>query len=756
MSEHKPDLQRLGKPQKLIEGMEKVTGRTRYVADLNLPGMLHARPVLSPYAHARITGMDLAAARAVPGVVAVLTATDLPTYGRVPNSRQTTVLADTEVVFRGEPVVVVVAESETAASDGIAAVMVDYEPLPTVADMDAALSEGAPLIWPEGLPQEGEDLTAAHAAVEHGEEEDRRKPSNVIKETHFSRGDVQAALVAADVVVDRSYTTATVHQGYMEPHAVVADPDPLGKGLTVYTSTQGQFGVRNELARLLGLPRSKVVVVPMTVGGGFGAKYGILEPLVAATALALSRPVRMVLTRTEDFLTTTPSPASRIDLKLGATRDGKLTALHASIRLDNGVYPFPLGGIVSNLIGGYYKCDNVQIDCYEVVTHKSQAGAYRAPGAPQATFALESSIDDVIRELGTDPLQFRLNNAAEGGDPMGTNAPWPHIGLKPVLQRLAEHPLWQERRPGDGTGIAVGGWPCGMSPAAAVCRPDTDGTIRVHVGSVDISGVNSTFALIAAEVFDVDPEQIEIIAGDTRNGPHAGPSGGSQITYSVGGAVAEAAQAAKRQLLEVAVDHFEARIEDLEMKNGNVQVRGLPGRTISVGELASIAQTRRGGPGPVVGEGRSAVSENAPGFVAHLVKVEVDRETGRVQPLHYVAIQDVGFALNPLMVEGQIHGGSAQGIGYGLYEALRYDEHGELLSASFMDYDLPRADQLPTIEAIMVQNPSPHGPFGARGVGEPPITAGPAALANAIRDAVGVRVTELPLREELIWWALQQ
>jgi CO/xanthine dehydrogenase Mo-binding subunit len=393
----------------------------------------------------------------------------------------------------------------------------------------------------------------------------------------------------------------------------------------------------------------------------------------------------------------------------------------------------------------------------EVLTHKPQSGAYRAPGSPQASFAIESSMDDLARELGMDALELRLRNVAREGDLMGNGEPWPNIGLEQVLQAAQAHPLWQGRRdePGLGVGLAVGGWPCGNTTAAAVCRVDTDGTIRVHVGSVDISGVNSTFVLVAAEILGVSPDQVEIVAGDTRSGPYAGPSGGSQITYSVSGAVAEAARAARRQLLELASDHFEARVEDLDIVEGKVGVRGVPGKTVSLGELASQAESKAGGPGPVVGEGRSAPEENAPGFVAHLAEVRVDAETGRVTPLRYVAIQDVGFAMNPTLVEGQIHGGSAQGIGWGLYEALRYDENGELLTASLMDYTLPRIDNLPTIEAVLVQNPSPHGPFGARGVGEPPITAGAAALANAVRAAVGARVTELPINDEAVWKALQ-
>lgn len=757
MSQPQGEFRHLGKGRKLVDGLEKLTGRARYAGDVRLPGMLYARVVLSPYAHARILSIDAAQARVIPGVVAVLRAADLPTRGKVASSRTTTTLAADTVRYRGEPVALVLAESAAIATDGAAAVLVDYEPLEAVASMDRALEADAPLIWPDGPPKAEVDLTAVHTGGAGSEAATTHERSNVHERKRFERGDVAAGLARADILIERTYTTPIIHQGYIEPHACVADPDPLRGTITIYTGTQGQFGVRDEVARLLGVERGKVTVTPMIMGGGFGAKYGIIEPLAAAAAVAVGRPVMLTLTRSEDFLTTTPSPASRIHLKLGATRDGTLTALQAEVDLDNGLYPFTLGGILSLLLGGYYRCDNLCIDVREVITHKPQAGAYRAPGAPQATFAIESSIDDLAHELGMDPLELRMLNAAGPEDLTGEGEPWDDLGLEKVLRAAREHPLWQERNscaPGEGVGLAVGGWPCGSNTAAAVCRVDTDGTVRVHVGSVDISGVNSSFVLVAAEILGVAPEQVEIVAGDTRSGPYGPSSGGSQVTYSVSGAVAEAARAARRQLLEMASHMFEARVEDIEIQDGAAFVRGVPGRTIPIGALSAKAQNKRGGPGPIVGEGRSAPADNAASFVVHIVKVAVDRETGRVTPLRYVAIQDVGFALNPLMVEGQIHGGSAQGIGWGIYEAMRYDENGELLTGSLMDYTLPRATMLPPIEVQLVQNPSINGPFGVRGVGEPPITAGAAALANAVRAAVNVRVTDLPINDEKVWRAL--
>jgi CO/xanthine dehydrogenase Mo-binding subunit len=758
MTPNESTYQYLGKGRRLIEGREKVTGHTRYTADVILPGMLHARPILSPYAHAKIVSIDKSVAEQMPGIVAVLTAQDLPTKDRVITSRNSAVLAKDRVLFRGQPVAVVVGETESAAQDGADAVIIEYEPLPAVVDMIKAMAKDAPIIWPEGLPRDEADLTSAHAAVEKEKEVVARDPSNVHAEDHFKRGDIEQGFKEADVIIQHTYQTPIVHQTYLEPHAAVAEPDSFRGSLTIYTGTQGQFMVRDEVSRLLGLAKSKVRIVPMTLGGGFGAKYGIVEPLTGAIALTLKRPIRLALTRSEDFLTTTPAPASLIELKTGARKDGTLTAIQARVILDNGAFAFPLAGIAAALLGGYYKCPNVQLDCYEVITNKPQIGAYRAPTAPPATFALESNMDELARALKLDPLEFRLKNAAETGDPMGNGDPWPDMGLKLCLERMRDHPAWKNRtkHANEGIGLAIGGRPCFMTPSSSICRVDSDGTVLLHLGSVDISGVNSSLVLIAAEVLSVSPDQIEIIQGDTVTGPFGAHSGGSQTTYSMSGAVAGAAEEARRKLLELASEHFEASVEDLELKNGQVQVKGVPDRTISLGQLADIAQTKAGGPGPIVGEGHAAVEENAPGFVATLVKVEVDPDTGQVTPKQCVVIQDVGFALNPMLVEGQIQGGAVQSLGWALQEAMLYDEEGQLLTGSLMDYAVPKIDNVPGIEAVLLTNPSPYGPFGARGVGEPPITAGPAAVANAVRDAVGVRITELPLRSETVWQAMKK
>ncbi len=733
----------------------KLTGRTRFVADLAVPGALHARPVLSPFAAARITGIDAAAALGMPGVVAVLTAADLPGAGGKPADRASAMLAGERVVFQGQPVALVVAETAAAAADAVAGVDIDYEPGEAVTDPEAALADGAPLVWPEGAAGGSRADADAHAGGAGGG--GRSGVGNMVTGVHHVRGNVQQGFAEADVVVRATYRTDMVHQGYLEPQACAAALDPVDGKLTVWSSSQGPFSVRDSVARVLGRSINDVRVVPMPVGGGFGAKYGTFEPLAAAAAVTLGRPVQIVLDRSADFAATTPAPACIFHVTTGATADGRLTALQARVVVDAGAFRTSLIGLACNLLGGSYRFPHLLIVGAEVLTNKPATGAYRAPGAPQAAFAIESQIDEMALRLDLDPLEFRLANAARTGDPLPDGDEWPSLGLVPVLERAAEHPLWKERGAlgeHEAVGLAVGGWPGGLAPAAAACRADSDGTIYLDVGSVDLTGTSTALRLIAAETIGVSPEQVVVTSGDTERAPYSGPAGGSMITYTVGVAVAAAAAEAREQILAVAAEMLEAAPGDLDIADGVVSVRGAPGSELPLPKL--LAATRRFGAkyAPIMGHGRSAQTTQAPGFTAQLAHVRVDPDTGEVRVLRNAVIQDVGKAINPPLVEGQIHGGAAQGIGWALQERLDYDAAGQLRSGSFLDYALPKADQVPPIEPVLVENPSPHGPLGARGVGEPPIIAGPAAVANAIRAATGARLTELPMTPERVWRAL--
>jgi CO/xanthine dehydrogenase Mo-binding subunit len=737
----------IGQAMPRIDSAEKVRGQTRFTADLSLPGMLHARLATSDYAHARITSIETSAAREMPGVVAVYTGKDLLPDGPEPGQRALALLARDKVIFYGQPVAIVVAESEEAAEEAVELVSVDYEPLGVNVDVEQAAQADAPAIRPK--EQEiGEGEGQAHATVSGGEEIDvDQLPSNVTTALAFTRGDVEKGFAEADIVVERTYRTPFVHQGYIEPHAVVAAPDPLGR-ITIYTPTQGQFYARNLTAQALGLPQNEVTVVPMEVGGGFGGKTVLLQPLAGAVALRARRPVRLVLSRMEEFLLSTPAPGVIIDIKTGAKKDGTITAIQAKAIFDSGAYPASPTNIALMTVGGYYRCANLKLEGYEVITNKPGVGAYRAPGATQATFAIEQQIDIMARELGWDPLEFRLRNVSVEGDPQPNDTPWPAIGAKQVLERIAEHPLWQNRPhgPGEGIGIALGGWPGGIEPCAASLRLNTDGTLALTLGSVDISGTNSTMAMIAAETFGVPLDQVKLTTANTDSAPYSGMSGGSKVTYTMGVAVQAAAQSARDQVMAIASAEMEVSPDDLEMVDGVVRVKGSPDTQLTLSEIVTMSMTFGGKYEPVAGFGKSAVQDRAPGFSAQLAHVKVDRDTGEVKILNMVAAQDVGRALNPALVDGQIMGGVVQGIGWALYEGLVYDDNGQPLNPNLMDYGLPKSEHSPPIDVQLVELHSKAGPFGAKGVGEPPVVPTAGAIANAIADATGgARLTELPM-----------
>jgi len=741
----------IGKATRRVEGREKITGAARYTEDLRLPGMLYARLLTSPHARARVVHLDRAAALATPGVAAVVSADDLARLG--PGAQR--LLANAITRFTGEPVAVVLAEGEAAAADGLDALRAGsrFEPLTAVLTIDDAMREGAPLVRESTEVEEGDAQAHATVAVQAKRSE---RPSNIAERVSFARGDIEQGLRQAEVTVRRTYTTSRIHQGYIEPQAAVAAIDPATGELTIYTSTQGQFYVRRETAKALGLPEQQIRVVPMTVGGGFGGKILIFQPLAGALALLMRRPVRLILTRNEDFLATEPGPASRIDLELGAKRDGELVALRSTVYYDSGCAPGAPLSITGLLLGGYYRIPNLAIEVLEVLTNKPTTGAYRAPGAPQATFAIESAMTELATRLGVDPLAFRLRHASAPGDPMPHGRPWPKMGLRQVLEALDRHPARRRPKASDeGIGVAIGGWPGGLESATACIRANTDGTFQVLTGAVDITGTATTMGLIAAEVLGVAPEQLRVITPDTSQAPYAGMSGGSKITLTVGRAVRLAAEDARRQILSIAASHLEARAEDLEIVEGHVRVKGTPTVRLSLAEIATMSMRFGAKYPPIFGQGSTAVTQQSPAFAGHLVRLRVDRETGAVTILDYVVAQDVGFAINPAAIQGQVIGGVAQGIGWALLEQMAYDESGGLLTGTFADYAIPKAPQVPRIDTVLVEVPSEDGPFGAKGVGEPPVIPAAAAIANAITDATGVRLTALPITAERIAVAMQ-
>ena len=751
------------------DGPDKITGRARYAGDQALPGMLYARLVLSPYAHARILNINTSAALSLHGVVAVFTAETLGIAWVDPLTRSQSPLAQQEVVWCGHPVAIVVGETEALAEDGAAAVEVDYDPLPVVIDPEAAIRPESPLAR-SSLEISAVAGGGEHAAVpqEGAAIKEEERSQNVSQTPPLRMGDIEVGLREAEVVVECRYSTHPVHQSYMEPQSVTVAPSPSGHHLVIWPSTQGLFNVRSAVARALKMPERQIRVEPIYIGGGFGGKETLIEPLVAAAALRLRRPLRLIYTRQEDLLAGNPAPQMVITVKLGVKRDGTLTAIQARMILDSGAYPNPLAGFSGFHFAGIYRCPNLDIHCDVVQTNKPGTGAYRAPAGPQAYFALESTVQELCQQLEMDPLEFRCINALKEGDPNIRHGRWPRIGLLECLEQIQQHPLWVQREqarqeaPAElegwkiGIGVAAGGWPGGTEPAAALCRLEQDGTFTVVVGSVDISGSDASLALIAAEELSMPVLAINITHDSTDAMPYSGLSAGSKTIYTVGSAVLAAASDARTQVFAIAAEMLEASAGDMELRDGKVMVRGVPEKYVTLQQIAANSM-RFGAPyEPVFGRGRSAHRVSSPMFAAHLAKVAVDPETGEVRVLDYVAAQDVGRAINRAEVEGQIHGGVVQGIGWALFEGMTYDENGQLLTSTLMDYALPLSQDVPTITPLLVEVPSEIGPFGARGVGEPPVVPVAAAIANAIRDAVGVRMTQIPMTSELVYASLRE
>jgi CO/xanthine dehydrogenase Mo-binding subunit len=749
------------------DGPDKVTGRARYAGDLAMPGMLYARLVTSPHAHARILNIDTSAALTVPGVVAVFTAEMLGMAQADPLSRVQCPLAQQEVWWCGHPVAIVIGETEAIAEDGAAAVEVDYDLLPVVIDPESAIRPDSPAFRssPEISAVAG---GGAQGAVPQGEaavEEEKRSP-NVSQAPPLKMGDIVAGLREADVVVECSYRTHPVHQSYMEPQSITVAPGPSGHQLVIWPSTQGLFNVRSAVARALKMPERQIRVESVPIGGGFGGKETLLEPLVAAVASRLRKPVRLVYTRQEDLLAGNPAPQTIIIVKLGAKRDGTLTAIQARMILDSGAYPYPLAWLSGFHFSSAYRCPNVDIRCDVVQTNKPGTGAYRAPIGPQAYFAFDSTVQELCQQLGMDPLQFRRINALKEGDLNIRHGHWPRMGFLDCLEQIQQHPLWAQREQARqeapeelkgwkiGLGIAIAGFMGGTEPAAALCRLEQDGTFTVVVGSVDVSGSDSSLALIAAEELSMPAEAVNVTHDNTDAMPYSGLSAGSKTTFTVGSAVLAAARDARKQIFTIAAEMLEASAEDMELRDGKVMVKGVPEKHVTLQQIAASSMGFGARYEPVHGRGGSANRFTSPASAAHLAKVAVNPETGEVRVLDYVAAQDVGRAINPAEVEGQIHGGVVQGIGWALFEGMTYDENGQLLTSTLMDYALPRSQDVPNITPLLVEVPSELGPFGAKGVGEPPVIPVAAAIANAIKDAVGVRMTELPMTPERVFASL--
>lgn len=736
-----PSYQYVGTRSIRPDGVDKVTGRAQFGADFSLPNMVHGQVLRSPIAHGRIRSIDTSKALGVKGVLAVITAADLPDIERrmIPLGEQQAdirdaadnVIARDKVLYHGQPVAAVAATTLAAAQQALELIEVDYETLPPVMDLDAALADNATLLNDQQIT-----MTMA-GPVENP------VPTNVAFYMPLAKGDLAAGFAAADLVVESTFETATVHQGYIEPHACLADAQ-TGGPTRVWTTTQGPFLFRTLIAGVLDMSVSELQVIPSEIGGGFGGKLSIyLEPLAVVLSRKCSRPVKMVMSREEVLRASGPASASRIWVKIGAKRDGTLTAIQAKIEMEAGAFKgSPVVPAVMTMFASY-KMDSLLLEGYDVVVNKPKATAYRAPGAPQAAFAGEALLDELALKLNMDPVDLRLKNAVDEGDRAVYGPAFKAIGLKQALEVVKNHSWYGEPLgPNQGRGMAVGFWfNVGMQSSASV-RINEDGAVTVVTGSVDVGGSRASMALFAAEELGVPPERIQALVGNTETIGYCDTTGGSRTTFATGMAVVEAARKAVAELRKRAAMTWEVPLEQVSWEQG--QAIDLTGEHEPLPLAKITAGAGRSG-GPIGGDAQINAEDAGPGFGVQLCDVEVDPETGYTKILRYLAVQDVGKAIHPSYVEGQMQGGSVQGIGMALNEEYVYDDKGVMQNAGFLDYRIPVASDVPMIETHMVEVPHPSHPYGVRGVGETPIVPPLGAITNAISHAIGKRVTQVPI-----------
>ena len=723
-----------------VDAYDKVTGRATYASDVYLPGMLACKLLPSTRNHARIVRLDTSKAEAHPGVRCVTTGTDFPDIRYGSGALRDRYVMPREVVnFVGEPIVAVAADDEATAQEAIELIEVEYEDLPAVVNPLTAMGSSAATVHPELEDYEGYGFTLGH---------------NVSTLLDADRGDVDQAFRDADVVVEDVYRSQGINQGFLEPMACVADVEPNGR-LVIYASTQGPYQIRAALAGVLEIPVSRIRVVAMELGGGFGAKLRLaFEAFPALLAMKTGRPVKLVNTREEVFTMNGPRLPVTNYIRSGVMRDGTITAREAYTIFDVGAY---LGAGPNSGIGhgiGAYRVPNFRLRSYGVYTNKIYVGSYRASGVADMTFAVESHMDRIAHEIGMDPYDLRVKNALREGDVSVSGAVVPTNGLMETLEAIKEKIDWpRDLEDGHGVGLALCEWRSGSGPSTASISVNDDGTVSLLTGSVDISGSDTSLAAIAAEALGIPMEKVVVAKRDTDLAPYTGQSGGSRIVYSQGTAVQRAAEDTVRKLTALAAERLGLPEDALGCEDGRVYVMDNEPQGLTFAQLAAASITSRGG--PIIGTASLSSMPYTPVFAAQAAEVRVDRQTGQVKVLRYIQAQDVGTAINPMAVEGQLDGGVVQGIGRALTEDQQFDpETGAVRNPSFASYLMPLAIDLPELENVLINVPAPDGPFGARAVAEPPGFGPPAAIANAVYDAVGVRVKELPLSGERVLAAL--
>jgi CO/xanthine dehydrogenase Mo-binding subunit len=738
------------------DGTDKVTGRALYGADFQAAGLLHGRVLRSPIAHGRIKRIDVSKAAALPGVEGIVTAADMPDPGdRIVELGEGAInlghlsancLARGKVLYRGQAVAALAAANPHVAEEALRLIQVEYEPLPPVVDVRAAMKDGAPLLHEK-------QITQSMAGSPEG-----TKPSNIAKHYQFKLGDPAKAFAAVPIVVEREFYTATVHQGYIEPHNATALWNADGT-ITIWCSTQGAFTVRAQVSELLNIPISRIKVVPMEIGGGFGGKIRVyLEPVAALLSRKSGKPVKVLMSRADVFEGTGPTPGSFIRIKLGADKSGRLTAAEGYLAYEAGAFPGSPVAAGAMCVFACYDIPNVLVNGYDVVVNKPATSAYRAPGATNAAFAVETVVDEICQQLKIDPLDFRVKNAAREGTRRADGPVYPPIGMVETVEaakKSAHYTLPLAASPSPfapqgsgakamprGRGVASGFWFNIGLKSTASASVNADGTVSLVEGSTDIGGTRTSLAMQLAEVLGLAAEDIRPVVADTDMVGYTDVTGGSRVTFATGWAAYEAGLDIQRQMIARAAQIWETAPENVSYDKGVIQCKSDAAKRLTFKELAEKLHATGG---TIVG--RASVDPQGVGgaFGTHIADVEVDPDTGKVAVLRYTVVQDAGRAIHPSYVEGQMQGGAVQGIGWALNEEYVYNDKGEMTNASFLDYRMPTSLDLPMIDTVIVEVPNPGHPYGVRGVGEVPIVPPPGAVANAIYQAVGVRMRELPM-----------
>jgi CO/xanthine dehydrogenase Mo-binding subunit len=724
------------------DGADKVTGRAKFGADFKMAGQLVGKVLRSPHAHARIKGIDVSKAAALPGVKAIVTRDDFKDQGSefVPagemlvNYRDVVrnVLAREKALFEGHPIAAVAATSEKIAREALRLIKVDYEVLPHVLDAVEAMKPDAPVLH--------EDMFTA------GVTPPPTKASNVAKRIEFIMGDVDKGFKDADVIVEREFNTKPVHQGYIEPHAVVASVSEDGTA-DVWVTTQGHWIVRAHCARLLGWDISKIRVTASEIGGGFGGKTVVyLEPVALALSKKARKPVKMVMNREEVFRASGPTSGANVWVKIGAKKNGKIVAGEAILKYQAGAFqgsPVQPGCMCAF---APYDLENVKVVGFDVVTNRPKVAAYRAPGGPISEYAVESVVDEIAEKLGLDPIEMRLKNAAKEGTKAAYGPKFGPIGLVEGLEAAKNSPHWQAPLgKNQGRGIAAGFWFNIGGETTVSLQLNEDGTLSLMAGTPDIGGLRASLAMMAAEELGVDVTKVRPIIADTSSLGYNFLTGGSRSTFSSGMATVEAARAMIKEACARAAKLWEIPIDAVTWEDGQVKPAGDNAGKHQPMDLGDIAKIAGKTGGAIVGYSAITAHGAAPSFGVHIADAEVDPETGKTTITRYTVIQDAGKAIHPAYVEGQYQGGAAQGIGWALNEEYIYDDKGRLENPGFLDYRMPVASDLPMIDTIIVEVPNPRHPYGVRGVGETPIVPPMAAIAAAVKRASGVRFFELPM-----------